>query len=232
MRAVVLGLLVSLGLGGSAHAAPPDAAFVARVGEAIARAVAGRMGPGATVRVEQIGVTATPAAEPIEVTPAPDARTGRPSLFSLTVSTPAGMRRIGSALATVLVETDLLRASRALARGDELSEGDVVAARGAVVGVALKRLPVAMEAVGARMSRTVDQDAVLSHDVLSAQWLVRSGQQVRVRAVVDGIEAHGLGIATEHGRAGAIVRVVNPESKKTLVGRVVGLREIEVIHGS
>ena len=232
MRAVVFGLLVSLGLGDSAHAAPPDAAFVARVGEAIARAVAGRMGPGVTVRVEQIGVTATPATEPIEVTPAPDARTGRPSLFSLTITTPAGPRRIGSAMATVLVEADLLRASRALARGDEISEGDAVATRGEVLGVALKRLPVAVEAVGARMSRAVDQGAVLSHDVLSAQWLVRSGQQVRVRAVVDGIEAHGLAVATEHGRIGAVIRVVNPDSKKTLTGRVVGVGQIEVIHGT
>ena len=53
MRAVTLGLLVSLGLAGPAHAAQPDAAFVARVGEAIAREVGSRMGPGVAVRVEQ-----------------------------------------------------------------------------------------------------------------------------------------------------------------------------------
>jgi flagella basal body P-ring formation protein FlgA len=55
---------------------------------------------------------------------------------------------------------------------------------------------------------------------------------VKVRAVVDGIVAHGLAIATENGRLGAVVRVVNPDSKRTLVGRVVGRGEVEVIHGS
>ena len=232
MRVLAFALIVSLAPLGSARAATPDAAFTARVGDAIARAVGRRMGPGTTVRVEQVRVTATPSDEAIDVTPAPDARTGRPSLYSLTVTTSAGPRRIGSAMATVIVETDLLRATRALVRGDELSEADVVATRGEAAGVGIKRLPITSETVGARMSKAVEEGAVLSNEVLAVQWLVRSGQQVRLRAVVDGIEAHGLGIATEHGRAGAIVRVVNPESKKTLVGRVVGLREIEVIHGS
>ena len=232
MRAVTLGLLVWLGLAGPAHAAQPDAAFVARVGDAIARAVASRMGPGAAVRVEQIGVTATPASGPIEVTPAPDARTGRSSLYSLTINLPAGPRRIGSAMATVLVETDLLLATRALARGDELTEADVVAVRGGAEGVVLRRLPVAVETLGARMTRSVVEGAVLSADVLSVQWSVRSGREVRVCARVDGIEARGIGVAIENGRIGAIVRVVNPDSKKTLVGRVVGPGEVEVIHGS
>ena len=163
---------------------------------------------------------------------APDGRTGRASLFSLTVNTPAGPRRIGSAMATVVVETEALRATRTLSRGDELAEADMVTSRGEVAGVAFKRLPVAIETVGARMTRPVEEGGVLSNEVVSAQWPVRSGQQVRVRAVVDGIEAQGLGIATEHGRVGAVIRVVNPDSKKTLMGRVVGLGEIEVIHGS
>ena len=135
-------------------------------------------------------------------------------------------------MATVHVETDLLRATRALARGDELTEADVVAVRGHAQGVVLKRLPVAVETLGARMTRAVVEGAVLSADVLSVQWSVRSGRQVRVCARVDGIEARGIGVATENGRIGAIVRVVNPDSKKTLVGRVVGPGEVEVIHGS
>jgi flagella basal body P-ring formation protein FlgA len=73
---------------------------------------------------------------------------------------------------------------------------------------------------------------VLSIDVLLVQWSVRSGRRVNVRARVGGIEAQGLCVAIENGRMGAVVRVVNPDSKKTLVGRVVGPGEVEVIHGS
>ena len=231
MRRITLGVLVSIAMAGSPHAAGSDPAFAARVGEAIARAVAMRMGPGAAVRVEQLSITATAGSGPLEVTPAPDARTGRPSSYSLTMTTPAGPRRLGSAMATVRVEADLLRATRDLARGDALIEGDVVAGRGDADGVVLKRLPIAAEAIGARVTRAIDLGALLSTDVLSVPWSVRSGQQVRLRAVVDGIEAHGMAVATENGRIGTVIRVVNPDSRRTLVGRVVGLGQVEVMHG-
>jgi len=231
MRRIALGVLVSIALGSAAHAAPTDPAFAARVGEAIARAVAMRMGPGAAVRVEQLSITATPGSGPLEVTPAPDARTGRPSSYSLTATTSAGPRRLGSAMATVRVKTDLLHAARTLVRGEVLIEGDVVAGRGDADGVVLKRLPIAAEALGARVTRGVDEGALLSTDVLSVPWSVRSGQPVRLRAVVDGIEAHGMAVATENGRIGTVIRVVNPDSRRTLVGRVVGLGEVEVMHG-
>lgn len=231
MRTLGIGLLV-LAHAALVCAAPLDPLFAGRVGEAIARSVATRMGPNTAVRVESLSITATPAAGPIDVTPAPDARTGRASLYSLTVTTPAGPRRIGSAMATVHVEADVLRATRALSRGEELSEGDVVAGRGPAVGVALKRLPVASEALGARVVRAVDDGAVLSVDVLAVPYSVRSGQQVRLRALVDGILAQGMGVATENGRIGAVIRVVNPESKKALTGRVIGPGQVEVIHGS
>lgn len=232
MRLRLLALLVLAGTAAVSDASPVDAAFTARVSDAVARAVSRRLGAQAVVRVEDVAVTATPAEGPIQATPAPDARTGRASMFSLTVDTPSGPRRVGSAMATVHVETDVLRATRRLERGEELTEADVVAVRGMAAGVALKPLPVGVEAVGARLTRAVDEGGLLSTDVLSVQWAVRSGQQVRLRAVVDGIEAQGLGVATENGRVGAVIRVVNPDSGRTLVGRVVGIKEVEVQHGS
>ena len=232
MRSAVLALLACLASGPPADGAPANAAFVARVGEAIASAVGARMGPGAAVRVEQITVTATPSDGPIEVTPAPDARTGRPSMYSLTVYTPAGPRRIGSAMATAHVEAALVRAARAVTRGDELTEADVVAARGTADGVTLKRLPVIVEVVGARVTRPTAAGAVLSTDVLAVQYSVRSGQQVRLRVVAAGIEASGIGVAAESGRIGTVIRVVNPDSKRTLMGRIVGQGVVEVLHGS
>ena len=231
MRRIILGVFISIVLGDTARAVSPDPTFAARVGEAIARAVAARMGPGAAARVEQLSITATPGTGPLEVTPAPDARTGRLSSYSLTTITPGGPRRLGSAMATVRVETDMLRATRALARGDTLIQDDVVAGRGDADGVVLKRLPIAAETLGARVKRAVEEGALLSSDVLSVPWSVRSGQQVRLRAVVDGIEAHGMAVATENGRIGTVIRVVNPDSRRTLVGRVVGPGEVEVMHG-
>jgi flagellar basal body P-ring formation protein FlgA len=215
-----------------AAAPSPDEPFLARASAAIAQAVRQRMGPEVDVAVDEIAVTAAPVAGEVEATPAPGARTGRPSHFSLTVTTASGPRRVGSAMATVRVEGAVLRAARALARGDVLSESDVVVARGRADRVALRRLPAAAEIAGARVTRAVPEGEVLAIDVLALQPAVRSGQQVRLRATVGGVVAHGVAVATENGRLGEVVRVVNTDSKRTLTGRVVGAGEVEVRHGS
>jgi flagella basal body P-ring formation protein FlgA len=61
---------------------------------------------------------------------------------------------------------------------------------------------------------------------------VRSGQQVTLRARVGAIEARGVGVAVENGQSGSLIHVVNPDSRRTLIGRVVGAGEVEVVHGS
>lgn len=232
MSRLTLLLAIALAGAGTAGAAPAvDPAFEARVREAILGAVESRIGqPGAAI--DALSITATPVEGAIEATPAPDARTDRPSLFSLTVTTPQGPRRVGSAMATVNVIAQVVRARAPLARGAELTGADVEAWHGPIGRAALKRLPQPREIEGAKTARAIDAGGVLTSDVLTVPPSVRSGQQVKVRAVVDGIVAHGLAIATENGRLGAVVRVVNPDSKRTLVGRVVGPGEVEVIHGS
>ena len=55
---------------------------------------------------------------------------------------------------------------------------------------------------------------------------------VVVRARVGGIEAEGRAIASQNGVAGDVIRLVNPDSRRTLQGRIVGAGEVEVIHES
>ena len=225
-------LAIVLAGGGVIKAAPaPDPAFEARVREAIVIAVESRIGqPGAAI--DALTITATPIDGAVEATPAPGARTDRPSLYSLTVTTPRGPRRVGSAMATVSVVAQVVRAKAALTRGAELAPGDVETWHGPIGSATLKRLPRPAEVEGATASRAIDAGGILTADVLSVPPSVSSGQQVKLRVTVDGIVAHGLAIATENGRLGAVVRVVNPDSKRTIVGRVVGRGEVEVIHGS
>ena len=225
---VLLGLVLA---GAPVRSAPSDDPFVARARTAIVEAVEARIGqPGAVV--ERVAVTATPMDGPLSATPAPDARTGRPSLFSLTVETARGARRVGSAVATVAVVADAVRARVPLGRGDSVTAADVELVRGPIGVAPLRRLPQAAEIDGAVAARPVAAGTVLTADLLKVVPSVRSGQQVRVRAVVGGIEAHGLGIASENGRLGAVIRVVNPDSRRTILSRVVGRGEVEVIHGS
>lgn len=232
MRRLFLLFAVLVAAGGLLEAARRDPLFDDRAADAVARAVEARMGRGAAVEVEAITVTATPVDGALEATPAPDARSGRPSLFSLTVTTPAGPRRVGSAMATVRVEADLLQAAVPLTRGAIVSESDITAVRGVAERVPFRPLPVASEVVGARVTRPLAAGSVVTGDMLSVVPAVKSGQQVRVRVSVDGIVAYGLAVAAEQGRVGEVIKVVNPDSKRTLSGRVTAPGEVEVLHGS
>jgi flagella basal body P-ring formation protein FlgA len=232
VRSLFLLFAALVSLDGPIVAAQRDPLFDERAAEAVARAVESRMGRGAAAEVEAITVTATPLDGSLEARPAPDARSGKPSLFSLTVATPAGPRRVGSAMATVRVTADLLHAAAPLMRGAIIAEGDVASTRTRVELVAFRPLPVVSEVLGARVTRTLDAGAVLTGDVLAVLPAVKSGQQVRVRASVDGIVAYGVAVASEHGRVGEVIKLVNPDSKRTLSGRVTAPGQVEVLHGS
>jgi flagella basal body P-ring formation protein FlgA len=231
MRRALVVLLLALAAAPLSSAPVVGDAFAARARAAIVLAAEARLGQaGATV--ESLSITATPLDGPLIATPAPSARTGRPSLFSLTVETAQGPRRVGSALATVAVVADAVRARVALGRGASLTAADIEPVRGPIGVSPLRRLPQAAEIDGAVAARPVAAGTVLTADLIKVVPSVRSGQQVRVRAVVGGIEAHGLAIASENGRLGAVIRVVNPDSRRTILSRVVGRGAVEVIHGS
>lgn len=229
IRAILTVAALLVAGGPTLHGASKE--FEARVAEAIGAAVAERV-DATDVAVSEVVVTATPIEGRLMARPAPGVRTGQPGTFALTVHTASGPRRIGSAQATVTIEAAALRAVRDLARGAIIELDDVTLRHGAVDGVLLTALPQLTEAQGARVRRSLPAGAVLTADAIVLMPLVRSGQAVVLRALVGHIEARGTGIATQNGRMGAVIRVVNPRSRRTLVGRVTGPGEVEVIHGS
>jgi flagella basal body P-ring formation protein FlgA len=204
----------------------------AAVRAAIVRSAAERLGSGATVSVQELQINAMPATGAITAVPEPAARLGRPSVFSLTAQTAGGPRRIGSAVAVLEASAPHVRARRAIRRGEALTAGDVEAAEGRIDDVPLKSLPTLDAVTGARTTRDLEAGAILTSPVVAAAPLVKSGQQVSVRARIGNIEARTIAIAQQNGNAGDLVRVVTAGSKRSLVGRVVASGEIEVVHGS
>jgi flagella basal body P-ring formation protein FlgA len=182
------------------------------------------------VSIDALTITAVPGSGSLTAVPAPSARTGRPSLFTLTLATAAGPRRAGSAVALLGVVTNHWRATRDLLRGDTIEGADIEAVRGSVDG-ALKRLPERDEIVAARTVRSISAGESLTAGTIVPVPLVRSGQTVRVWAMVGQIRAEGVAVAAQSGGAGARIRVVNPESRRVLLVRVVGIGEVEVVHG-
>ena len=111
LRFSVVAVAVWLVVGGPSLGAAPAATTTAH--DAIASAVARRLGGGAVVTVSKLETSL--AGEPgLEALPAPDARVGEPARFILTAG---GVRR-GMAVATVTAFAACPRAARVIARDE------------------------------------------------------------------------------------------------------------------
>jgi flagella basal body P-ring formation protein FlgA len=61
---------------------------------------------------------------------------------------------------------------------------------------------------------------------------VRSGEVVQLRVTSGSLQISAEGVAAQDGEIGDVIRIVNPSSGRTLRGRVVGPRVVEVQHAS
>lgn len=76
------------------------------------------------------------------------------------------------------------------------------------------------QVVGMGAKRRIRANQALSPNVLAMPLLVRRGQQVKILASHDGISASTLGEALENGALGAVIRVKNLSSGKTIDSKV------------
>jgi len=215
--------------GPASAGAPEDVA----VRDAIIRAVQARLGADALVTVSDARLVPASAALPtgIEAVPDPGSRTGGWMRFTLKASDGGGLgRRVARVEAVVRVAAPHLVAGRDLARGTLLASADVRVVTGDVGRVALRRLPAAVE--GARLRRDVRSGERLRAPMLGLPLLVRSGDEVTTLVRLGGLQASGRAVAVQSGGMGAVVRLVTKEGRRALRGRVVGLQEVEVLHGS
>jgi len=215
-------------------------AVASEIRTAIAVAVRTRVGEEAAVRVTALSVVLAPGSGhgALCAAPEPGSRLGRPMRFTLTrAAQPAcpvtGTRqprgvRAGEATATVRVVARHARAAQAIARGQELREGDLILVVDDVGEGPLRRLP--QDLLGARALRAIEAGAILTATMVAPVPLVRSGDEVRTRVRVGAMEAVGLTVAQQTGQLGDVIRVINRNSHRALRGRIVGPQEIEVIH--
>jgi flagella basal body P-ring formation protein FlgA len=196
---------------------------------AIEQAVRARFDGAVAVHIEELRVTfaRNTGAGPLTATPDPGARLGRTTRFALRRT--SGMFA-GEAACRLRVETTIARAARDLRRGRVLDDRDVEIARGSLSEGPLKRPPV--EVVGARVTRDVAAGAILTAPMLVVAPLVRSGETVTAVVRMGSMEARARGVASQNGDLGELIRVVNPESRRAFLARVVGRGRVEVFHGS
>jgi flagella basal body P-ring formation protein FlgA len=195
-------------------------------GDAIRAAVQARIGASAVVDVSDLQTLGEPGG-PVGARPDPAAMLGRPLRFSLV--RPGALPVTAVARVTVVVEHT--RARRAIARGEVLAEGDIETITGAVSGVPLRPLPLAADLVGGRLLRPLSAGAIVQANFVAIRRAVEPGDRVTVVAAIGDVEVSATFVAADGGRPGDVIRVVNPDTKRYVRGRIVRAGLVEVLYG-
>jgi flagella basal body P-ring formation protein FlgA len=220
----------------------------APVRAAIIEAVRARMGSKVEVtlgalQIRQAGTVAgsTAIVAPLTAVPDAGARTGgfirfviydgRSRASTSTTSTARMLgKRLGVADAEVFVAAEQVKARRAIASGATIAADDLETLSEDVGRTMLKPLPDSRFAIGSKALRSIAPGERVTTTMIVAPALVKSGDQVQTVVRVGSLEAHGVAVATQTGSLGEEIRLVNTSSRRTLRGRVIGAREVEVMH--
>jgi flagella basal body P-ring formation protein FlgA len=194
--------------------------------DAIRAAVLERLGPDVEVTVTILSLPAEPKVFQ-RATPDPAATLGRPIRFSLS----AGAGRTVSATAEIRVTAEYAMTTHSIGRGQVLTADDVSPAKGELRAVPLRRLPTAAALVGAKTLRPIEIGVPIQSSFVAMKRIVEPGDKVTVVAAAGAIEVTATLVAADGGHVGDVIRVVNPETKRYLRGRILRAGIVEVVHG-
>lgn len=210
--ALVLGLWL---LGGGAAAGEP--ALGPRV-EAFIRANAS----SAVQRIELPELSALEPAPGLEVRLSVHPRTRFEGSVPITIRYLSGGREVRREVLTARVTRAhrVLRATRALRRGDRVRPGDVEEVT--LAGSAVPRDPISgrHDVVGRRTIRAVAAGAVWRRGWVEHAPAVSRGDPVMLVVSHGGLRIQARGRARENAEVGDLVRVINVDSRREVVGRV------------
>lgn len=232
---MLVGPVFAFGQGSSALPGPDEDPAIRL---ALIEAIRDRLGPTAQVRCERLSITldVNDTHTGLAAVPEPGSRVGRQMRFALMADDSqgrrGGTRRIGQATAMVYVAVEHVRAATAIARGATVTEADLVVNRDEVGILPLVPFPLAKDVVGGRAIRDLRMGEVLTSAIVKAQPLVRSGDTVSVRVRLGPVEATGKAVAQQSGFRHDRIKLINPDSRRGMVGRVVGAGEVEVLYES
>jgi flagella basal body P-ring formation protein FlgA len=197
--------------------------------EAIATAIADRLGPDTAITIRSVD----PVVDDMrfrDAVPDPAAKLGRAIWFTLS-SDEAGLPRTQQVLADVQVTVDCVRVLRDIERGHVITAGDVTEAREDAAGAPLHRLPLLAQVVGARALRPIAAREIVLTGFVAGKRAVAAGDTVTVIAVSGPVEVTATLVAVDAGDPGDVIRVVNKETRRYLRTRVISAGVVEVVHG-
>jgi len=195
---------------------------------AITAAVRARLGAAISVRIADLE-THGDLGRPFVAQPAPGVRTGMRGRFLLLAVGSEG-QRVGEADATVFVSATHLRTARDLRRGSALGNGATEQTTGDVGSIPLQPLPDPQTLGGAVAAREILAGEVLTASMVAVPAIVRPGDKMVVRSAAGAVYVQAVVVATQPGRAGEVIRCVNPDTRRSVAARVVGPGLGEVVH--
>jgi flagella basal body P-ring formation protein FlgA len=227
---MVAALVLSSMLAVPGPAAAVPVTLDAAASAAIVAAVRARLGDSAEVSVESVSRLTAPPAAPFDAVLDPAVAVGVPSRVTFR-SRPAPPERpvpVGGATVVLRVAVDHVHATRAIARGRTIEDGDVVTARHALPRGALRPLPGLADVVGGMATRDLKEGACVATAAVAPQPVIRPGAAVTGLLRIDGVEVRALLVAMDSGKVGGRIRVMNPDSRRTFKARIVTRDLVEI----
>ncbi len=205
-----------------AHAAPAAGQGLPAA-DAVRAAILERVGATAEIG----GLTIEPAVDGLfrNANPDPLARLGRPVQFTLIPVAGAPVKIVAS----FDVIADHATTTAAIGRGHAIALADLTAMRAVVRDVPMRLISSAAMLAGARALRPIPAGAIVQTSFVAMRRAVEPGDSVTVVAIDGPVEVSATLVAADGGVIGAAIRVVNPETRRILRGRIVADRRVEVI---
>ncbi|MFH1982217.1 MAG: flagellar basal body P-ring formation chaperone FlgA [Pseudomonadota bacterium] len=128
----------------------------------------------------------------------------------------------------LLVTTQVVVTSQPIGRNQSISEADIK-----LVDMDLAELPTGVitspeDVIGLRARRTLHIDTPLREDLVARPPLVDRGDIVKIVLEIGGLTVSTLGEVKEKGRRGEQVSVINLESNRRVMARVVDSKTVKV----
>lgn len=206
------------GQAGAPVLAPADAVIRA--------AIAARLGVTATIDVQAIDLPLRAGLPTMfrQARPDPSARLGRPMRFALLPAT--GMPI--TAIATVRVVAEHVVTARAIDRNETMTADAMRVVTDELRDAPLRRVLTPAQVRGGRVLRPMPAGAAVLPGAVVVRRAVEPGDRVTVVAVSGDVEVSAELLATDGGDPGDVIRVVNPDTRKDVRGRIVKEGLVEV----
>lgn len=222
-------LLVALAAAPAGAASLPPA-----IDAAVTAAVRARVGADADVVVTAIDAFTAPAVEVVDAVVQAGATIGGPVALVLRGVVVQGgsttLAPVGRVVVRLQITASHLHAARAVPRGAHLSANDVVEARHVLPRGPLKPLPSMAWLDDGRVLQDLAADACLTARVVAPSAAVVAGRDVSAVVREGRMEVRAALVAVDSGAVGSEVRVMHPESRRTMRARVIGRAEVEIRH--